>query len=84
MALVIFSVHHPDNTYSPMAVVKDSGEVVSENSRLKAALNKLGTSERIEKEFTNGQSKVTGRFPEARALELLKQANTEEGDSDGR
>ena len=74
MAIVIFSVHHEDNSYSPMAVVKDNGEVVSPNSRLKSLLEKLGNSDIIESELNNGQSKVTGRFPEERAMEILQQS----------
>lgn len=83
MAIVVFTVHHEDNTYSPMAVIKDDGEVVSDNPRLVASLNRMGTSEKIEDMFNNGQSKVTGRFPEARALEMLEQAKVGESKTDG-
>lgn len=80
MAIVIFSVHHEDNSYSPMAVVTDSGDVISPNPRLKALLERLGSPERIESELNNGQSKVTGRFPEERALQILKQAEVGSGE----
>lgn len=82
MAIVVFSVHHEDNTYSAMAVIKDDGSVVSDNERLTAVLNRAGTSEKIEALFNNGQSKVTGRFPEAKALALLAQAKSG-GSEDG-
>ena len=81
MAIIVFSVHHEDNTYSPMAVIKDDGSVVSDNERLTAVLNRASTSERIEAMFNNGQSKVTGRFPEAKALEILEQAKGEDSNT---
>lgn len=74
MAIVVFTVHHEDDTYSAMAVIKDDGSVVSDNPRLVSLLNRMGTSERIEASCNNGQSMVTGRFPEPRALEILEQA----------
>lgn len=83
MAIIVFSVHQEDNTYSPMAVIKDDGSVVSDNLRLATALTRLGSSERIEALFNNGQSKVTGRFPEARALEILEQSKGEESNDAG-
>ena len=79
MAIVVFSVHHEDNSYSPMAVVRDGGEIISPNPRLKSLLERLGSPDRIEAELNNGQSKVTGRFPEDKALEILKQAEVGNG-----
>ncbi len=83
MSIVVFIAHHEDNTYSPMAVIKDNGEVVSDNPRLVALLNRLGTSEKIEASLNNGQSMVTGRFPESRALALLEQGKSGESEDGG-
>lgn len=80
MAIVIFSVHHEDGTYSPMAVIKDDGGIICKNPRLTALLKRLGSNDRVETALNNGQSKVTGRFPEERALELLKQAEVSNGE----
>ena len=74
MAIVVFSVQHEDNSYSPMAVVKDNGDIISPNPRLEALLKSFKSMEGIEASFNNGQSKVTGRFPEDKAIKLLEKA----------
>lgn len=63
-----------------MAVIRDNGEIVSENPRLIALLKRLGSNDKVELALNNGQSKVTGRFPEERALEILKQARVSDGE----
>ena len=79
MAIVVFSIHHADNSYSPMAVIKDDGGIVCENPRLTTLLKRLGSNDKVEQSLNNGQSKATGRFSEERALELLKQARVSNG-----
>jgi hypothetical protein len=77
MALLIMTIHSEDDSYSPIAVVKDDGEIITPNKRLQRALKRYSSPDEMANVLNNGQSKVTTSMPEEQAMKLLQSAKVE-------